>query len=318
MKSHQLHSNVRSAIAVATPGMTFPQKCLVRTAGVLLFGFLAFRKFRLLRKKENLVPYALGSALDAVTKRSPTLQQVARFPFGSISILRCSEDLAEIGRLVRLSGRLILGKEYMVVKKDTFLTVAKPGLSPSLQDKMRWWNVVVRLQIKQLFKTIGEIFKRLFELAMHLGDAYTAFKENNVAEVFIHSRDLWNELTSQDSKIVKYLKRTEQINDWMLGRLGSSKTTGFLIKMLQTSANLRAAVPEIGNGIKTTAQNEYSRIEATIEDQITHDYDALGGDRNDLQDQQKYYAYDLGSKDDPNEMRFIDPPRMDPTLLKMK
>lgn len=313
-----LASKIRGGIAVAAPGMTCGQKFLVTAAGFCRFGWLISRKIRLLKKKENLVPYAMGSALDAFTKSNPTLQQVARIPFGSISILRCAEDLAEISRLFRLAGRLLTGKEYVVVKKDDFATPFKKGMSPSFQDKVRWHNTVFKLQIKLLFKVIGEIFKRFFQLILHLGDVYTAFKENTLPEVFIHSRDLWNELTSQNSSIVKYLKRSEKINDWMLEKMGSPKKTAFLVKMFLLPAKIRERLPDgrdVRAGIAKAAKNQYSFFEVNAESQFIRDYIALGGDETQLVGK-KYWIFERGSADDPRVNRFIKPPRIDLKLFK--
>jgi hypothetical protein len=281
---------------------------------------LVSRKIRLLKKKENLVPYALGSALDAVVKSNPTLQQVARIPFGSISILKCAEDLGEISRLIRLAGRLLSGKEYVVVKKDAFTVPSKKGVSPSFQDKMRWRAVVYKLQLQLFFKTIGEIFKRFFQLVLHLGDVYTAFKENTLPEVFIHSRDLWNELTSHNSRVVKYLKRSEKINDWMLEKMGSSKKTAFLVKLFLLPAKIKEKLPDgrdVKAGITTAAKNQYAYFEADAEDQFVQNYKAFGGNTTELQGQ-KYWIFEQGTQDDPRANRFIKPPVIEPHLLKPK
>lgn len=311
-----LTSKIRSGVAVAAPGMTCGQKCLLGLAGVFRFS----RKIRLLKKKENIVPYALGSFLDAVTKSNPTLQQVAKIPFGSISILRCACDLAEISRLIRLAGRLLAGKEYVVVKKDDFLMPNSKETSPSFLDKVRWWNVVYKEQIKLFFKTIGEIFKRFFLLILHLGDAYTAFTENTLPEVFIHSRDLWNELTSRDSKIVKYLKRTEKINDWMLEKMGSPRKTAFLVKLFLLPAKIREKLPDakdVKAGIKKAAKNQFSYMEVNQEYQIASFYEALGGDK--IQLKQNYMIFAKGSAGDPRANRFVKkPPVIDPKLINNK
>jgi hypothetical protein len=313
-----LTSKIRGGIAVAAPGMSCGQKLLLGAAGVCRLGWLFSRKVRLLSKKENLVPYALGSALDVMTKSNPTLQQVARIPFGSISILRCVSDLAEISRLFRLAGRLLAGKEYVVVKKDDFATPFNRNVSPSFQDKMRWRSVVFKLQIKLFFQVIGEIFKRFFQLVLHLGDVYTAFKENTLPEVFIHSRDLWKELTSRDSKIVKYLKRSEKINDWMLEKMGAPKKTAFLVKLFLIPAKIVAKLPD-GRDIKAAFQKfgkeQYSYFEANAEDQLVRNYVALGGDETEIEGR-KYWIFKRGSADDPRVNRFINPPRINLDLFK--
>lgn len=309
---------IKSGMAVAAPGMTCGQKFLFGLAGFCRYGLLFSRKVRLLKKPENLVPYAAGSVLDAVTKRNPTLQQIARIPFGSVSILRCAEDLAEISRLFCQAGRLLTGKEYVVVKKDAFVVPDKKGGSPSVRAKTRWRSVVFKEQIRLLFKTIGEIFKRFFQLVLHLGDVYTAFSENTIPEVFIHSRDLWNELTSDKSKLVQYLKRTETINDFMLEKMGAPRKTAFLIKLFLLPAKIREKLPDprdIKAGLQRFGKNFYSYYEANAEFQLVRFYEVLGGDKTHLQGQ-KYWIFTEGSKDDPRANRYIKPPQIDVKLLK--
>lgn len=305
-------SAIKSGIAVAAPGMTCGQKILFGVANIFRWGFFGLRKVRLLSNKKNVVPYAIGSVVDVMTKKIPALREVARIPFGSVSILRCVEDLIKMTQLTHLAGRLLRGKEYVVVKKDRF-TSSNVGYSPSFQDRARWKMVVVKLQMKLFFKTIGEIFKCFLQLILHLGDVYTAFKENTLPEVFIHSRDLWKKLTSQDSTIVKCLKRTEEVSDRVLQKLGCSRNTNFLLKFFLLPAKIKEKLPDgrdIKEGVVTAAKNKYEHFKAVSEDQVIRDYEMLGGDKMDLEGQQ-FWIFEPGSKDDPQANRFMKPPVID-------
>lgn len=316
--ANDLTSKIKSGIEVVAPGMTCGQKWLLGLAGCFKWGWFISRKVRILRKKENLVPFAIGSAINGIAQSSPTLQAVARFTLGTVSIIRCAEDLAEISRLARLAWRCFKGKEYVVVKKDSFAVPANEGVSPSIQDKTRWKLVVYKAQIKLMFKTIGEIFKRFFLLVMHLGDIYTAFEDNTASEVVIHSRDLWNKLTSSNSRLVKYLERSQKINDWMLEKMGSTKKTAILVKLLSVPAKIRRIAPDyrdVKNIAVTAIKDQFSYIQADIEFQFVRDYEALGGDPSHLYGQ-KYWIYEKGSKKDPHTHRFIKPPRINVKLLE--
>lgn len=312
MRTRELTSKIRSGFAAADPNMTCGQKFLLGFAGIFRFT----RKIRILRKKENIVPYAFGSFLDVVTKKIPSLREAARIPFGTISILRCVEDLAELSRLIRLAGRLLIGKEYVIVKKDAFVVTSK-GSSPSIHDKMRRFTVVYKEQIKLFFKTIVEIFKRFIKLILHLGDVYAAFTENAVPEVFIHSRDLWNKLTSSKSTLVKYLQRHEKINDWMLETMGSTKKTAILVKVLLAGAKVREKCRNVKERIIRFVREQYLYFQANAEFQMGQLHKLCGGDESQLRDR-KFWIYTKGSKNDPRLNRFIKPPIMSGKWLKGK
>lgn len=293
------HTPVRQAIRVVTPELSFFQQLLLFGGEAARIGYLIGRKIRILRKKENIAPLLMGSILDAAVGHLPSVQQVARIVFGSLSILRCSEDLLKIKQLGKRCHALFRGREYLVIKKIEWASTLKGRISPSIYHSWLWFQRVYLLQVKEAFRLLGKVFKQVALLGLHLADAYSAYRERNVSEIFVHGRDLWRRLTSDESALVKELKRTKKINDWMLARQGSNWTTKLFLNLLTLPNRLKAKLPDMRD-VKKQAEGKLDAMATNIEaiGELTKDHS-----------QRKYHIYTEGSSKDPNAMRFLPSPK---------
>lgn len=323
MLNHQkIQKNVQAAIAVTTPGMGPAQKALLITAEVLRFGLLFARKVRLMRKRENAVPFAMGSVLDAAFGKKESVQRIARFVFGSVSIMRCSEDLILMHQIGKKLKAICRGKAYLVIKRDVWAKkLKKRHISPSTLDRIEWMKNVGKLQVRQFFKTIAEFFKRLALLALHLSDSYTAFKENTVSEVFIHGKDLWKMLTSEKSTLAKELKKSAGVVDLLLKRIGSCANTSILLKALALHAKIKQKLPDLdetGRNVERNFNDFSDRIEMRCQE-IAEKYMRFLEDRQLVRKipalfiprlEKKFLIFNKGDQNDPDLHRFIESPKL--------
>lgn len=239
-------SQINQAVSFATPGMS-------QAEGAFLFCANAFRKGYLMCRKAYLVTnnpicFAAGSALSLALGQNDTLMQVARIILGSLSILRCSEDLHKLRALKKKCRRIVTGKEYIGVRGDRFnIGSSKVKYAPQFFDEIRYAHKMRMERVAFLIKTLGEMLCVFGELMLHMGDAYVAFNEDCSSEVFIHSRDLWDELSSDQSYLVQQLKNNEAFNDWVLGRMNIKTTlcTQMLMGFIAVPSQIRSVMPDL-------------------------------------------------------------------------
>lgn len=211
------------------------------------------RRIRIFSNKDNAVPFALGGVLDVMLGNNSAVQKVAKIVFGSLSILRCTEDLVELKRLGAKFRRCFSGREYVPIKGDSWERRKLRGCAtPSTDDMKLWSKTGRRAQLKILFQTIAEIFKRFWLLVLHLADVYSAYTENTVAEVFVHGKDLWKMLTSDESILYKELQNTEKVNDHMLSSLGSPVHTKILMTVFKIHNVCKKGVEAVKTAAKKT------------------------------------------------------------------
>lgn len=298
-------SQIRQAICFATPGMSSSQELLLTGAEIFKSAYLFCRKIYLMEKDPVL--FGAGSALDLFVP-SATVQQVARFILGSLSLIRCSEDLHKLGQLRNRCDRIIDGAEYLLIKGDRFnIAGSRSKDRPRWLDEVRYQHVMRMARVSALFETIGEMFLVFAELMLHMGDAYVAYNEECGSEVFIHAKDLFVELTSDQSYLVQQLERCEAMNDWVFGRMNSPLSTQILVAAIALPSRVAAALPKTEDMIESV-QNVFNRaiLNATLnlQDMKT----ALEGTEPIYQNN-RYYTYIKGGPDDPEMTRFITPPK---------
>lgn len=294
-----MRKEIHGAIRVATPQIRGCQGRVFCSLGeVFRVAHLVGRKIRIVRKKENFIPFAMGSVLDNFLGQCPPVQNIAKFVFGSLSIIRCGEDILELKRLGNRFAACVRGKHYVVVKGDRWSNLKSP-IAVGLADRWRWLRRVYCLQLKEAFRSLGLFFRRLFLLGLHLSDVYAAYQEHHVAEVFVYAKDLWHEISSDQSKLVKYLKQTKNLNDWMLMRKNSSFTTSVFLNALILPAKFKQKLQDLADVKKNVdrgVDNLAIKIEAMAERLFP------GPDT-------KYRIYREGSREDPNAARFLSPPK---------
>lgn len=150
------------------------------------------------------------------------------------------------------------------------------------------------------------------ELMLHMGDAYVAFNEDCSSEVFIHSRDLWDELSSDQSYLVKQLKNNEAFNDWVLGRINTqtSLCTQALMGLIAVPSQVRGALPDIrdiSNAATEMADEISLSLKLSIQDYQTAFRKLRGIDP--WINSYDHYSYKKGSNRDPEMTRWIKPPK---------
>lgn len=101
-------SQINQAVCHATTGMTQAESAFLSCAKTFRKGYLFCRKASLVTN--NPVSFAAGSALSLVLGQNDTLMQVARIILGSLSILRCSEDLHKLRALKKNAVALLPAK----------------------------------------------------------------------------------------------------------------------------------------------------------------------------------------------------------------
>lgn len=298
MPSSITRREVHGAIRLAAPEINGWQHRVFCSFGEL-FRIVHFvgRKIRVVRKKENFIPFVMGTVLDTFLGKCPSIQKISKMVFGSLSIIRCGGDILELKRLGSRFSSCIKGKHYIVVKGDR-LSDIKSRFSSRVFDQWRWFRVVYCLQLKEAFRVLGLIFRRFLLLGLHLSDVYAAYKESHVAEVFVYGKELWQEITSNRSKLVKYLKQTRNVNDWLLMQKKSSWTTHIFLNALLLPATLKEKLPDP------------SDVKRKIDQKVTHmaiKIDAVA--ERLLGSEAKYLIYKEGSSQDPNAVRFLIPPK---------
>lgn len=317
-KTH-LRRNIHTAVRMATPDnhLTCGQRFLMGFGEVFRWGYLIGRKVCLVKDKKNFGPLVAGSILDSALGNLPSVQQIARIVFGTLSIMRCAEDLVELKNIGRKIKSLFLGKEYITVKKDNWDSLKKRKVSASFADRWRWFWRVYMKQVKEAFRMIGVWFKRLFLLGLHLADSYSAFKNRHVAEIFVHARDLWNTLTSSKSHLRNQLERSKKINDYMLKKMGSKHRTSFFLNLALLPAKIKQAFPDIRDVKESIAKGTdklQMRVDAVGEElrvryQQFLDDIGLSFKMNPAlvlpRLPRRFRVFQKGSVDDPSAMRFI-------------
>lgn len=239
-----IQKDIRQAVILVTPQMTGFKKGLLVLGQGLSVGFLLFRRIRLLKRKENAIPFALGSVLDHTLGKKATVQQIARFVFGGVSIIRCSEDFLEMRKIFICFKALLRGEEYITIHGNGWKAAKSLRISPSWKEKWLRYKILFPLFFKKFFQYIGQFFKRFAALMIHLTDAYLAYRQKTVNEVFIHGKDLWKKLTSDEAVLVKHLKSAKRVNNFMLGQLNPSWTTSLLLSFLTVPAKLKGQLPD--------------------------------------------------------------------------
>jgi hypothetical protein len=315
------HQQVRQAIFAQVPGFSFPQKFLLASAHILRFGLLLGRKVRVWGKKENTIPLALGSTLDAALGMRPSVQKIAQIVFGSLSIIRCGEDLAQINQLVHKVKRCFRGREYVIVKKDVWPSSSSQGRRRLLfYERFKWIRYFYSEQVKLAFVSIAQIFKQLALLSLHLSDAYSAYTDHHVSEIFVYAKDLWNSLTSENAVLVKELKRTRHVTNGMLAKNGSSWTTELFLSLFLVPARLSQKLPcarDAAASVRRGFEAAVIRIDA-VSEEIKGRYSRVLENTMGVlnvprvlvpNSQNDYLIFTRGGSDDPHFMRFIPPPK---------
>lgn len=304
-------SQINQAVCYATPGMSQAEGIFLGCAETFRKGYLMCRKVCLVTN--NPVSFAAGSALSLALGQNDTLMQVARIILGSLSILRCSEDLHKLRALQKKCSRIVSGKEYIPVKGDHFnIGSSKAKDSPQFLDGVRYAHKMRMERIALLIKTIGAMAVVFGELMLHMGDAYVAFNEDCSSEVFIHSRDLWDELSSDQSYLVQQLKNNEAFNDWVLGRMNTqtSLCTQMLMGFIAVPSQIRGALPDIRD-ISNAANDLVDEISLSMKLSLQ---DCQMGFRklrgiDPALNSHDHYSYEKGTKGDPERTRWIKPPK---------
>ncbi len=236
---------VRQAVAVQIPGYSVKHDLLIQGGKIALKVLLIVRKIRLYSNPKNAIPLGAGSLLNVAIGRKPTVQQIARFVFLTISSLRVAEDISEIFSIGHKIYRMLSGKEYILIKKDPAFRsknwkVLGPAASAALSDALHRGKERLRLT----FHLIAELFKRLLLLTFHLADVYAAFTENSVSEVVVHTSDLFRHLTSDEYVLGRELRNLERTSDSILARFNSSFTTKVLLTGLALPGKIKRALPD--------------------------------------------------------------------------
>lgn len=179
--------------------------------------YLGYRKITL--AEAHPVKFAAGSALALAVGQSPTIQQVARAILGALSIIRCTKALCELNDLYERCGQIMDGSYYIIVLGDRFNIMGdKATDTPQFLDRFHYANKMRYERCAALFETIGKMIDVFCNLILHLSDAYVAYNEECLSEVVIHSKDLWDELTSKNSYLYDKLAKAESINQLVFGK----------------------------------------------------------------------------------------------------
>lgn len=259
MTDKALSSFIGQAFSFAAPKMSKQETLFLKGAHALRSGFLLYRKVRYINSKKTAVSFAMG----AIVGKHPTVQQIARSIFGSLSIIKCTKDLHSLKRLHRRCRRILAGSHYVKIKGNRFDLKRKGGISPSVIDRLRWKKNLKSARAKAFFQTVGEIFKTLGELTWHLCDVYAACNDKRSGSLFIHSRQLWDELNAPDNIfLLKKLKKSCTLNDWMFQKKGLAITTKLLIGILQVPSK----VTPLKKGVRDKIKGIAEEVEETLQD----------------------------------------------------
>lgn len=260
-------------------------------AWILKDAFLWVRRIYLLSDSKRVVSFAFGSALNLGLGNSPTLLQISRIILGSLSIIRCGEDIQKLGKLTRRIKKILSGRHYIPLKGNCFV-------EGRLFDQFRFEWILRQERIILLFRTIGEIFKQFGSLLWHFGDAYVAYNEDCSSEVFIHGVDLWEHLTSDQSFLVKQLNKCKDINDSIFGPMGW--TTKLMLNVITLPAQVVSTAPDIVNVTNKVLSRRMENIRANILVIAKAVFNYRPPD---------ILAYVKGDADDPERTRLMTPPK---------
>lgn len=259
MPNQALLSNLAQALAFVAPKMSKQETFFLKGAFFLRSSFLLYRKLTYVRDKKTAISFTMGTIVGS----HPTVQQIARFIFGSLSLIKCTKDLYHLKSLHRRCRRILAGKHYVTIKGDRFNLKCKKGISPSTMDRLRWKKNLKMARIKAFFATVKEIFKTLGKLTWHLSDGYTAFNDKHSGSIVVHSHQLWNELNAQDTTfLLKKLKKSRALNDWLLQKRGLAMSTKLLIQILK----IPSKVAPLHKEIKGTFQGIIEEVEEGLID----------------------------------------------------
>ncbi len=304
-------SQINQAVCYASPGMSSAEGSFLMCAEIFRSFYLKCRKIYLMAN--NPISFAAGSALSLAVGQNNVLDQVARVVLGSLSILRCGEDLHKFRALYKKCRRIVSGKEYIPVKGDRFnINRSKSKILPQFLDEVRYAHKMRMERIALLITTLGEIAVVFGELMLHMGDVYIAFNEDCVTEVFIHSRDLWDELTSDESYLVQQLKDNEGLNDWLLGKSTglSGLCTQVFLSTLVIPSQIRSALPDfrdVTQAVSDAIDEVALNVKLNIQDYQIGFRSLCGIDPSLTYNE--YYSYKKGSLRDPRVTRWINPPK---------
>lgn len=253
MATPALRANVRATIEARTPEVTSGKAFFLKSGELLSFGVGFAQKVCLLQKSGHIIPHLSGQLLDLAVGDNKKVQKAASMILGAKAITQCTSDILQLKWLGQRLIGLFKGQSYVVVKQDHWDCRSLAGrLSPSMQDKWRWFFTVVMEQIKHIFITIGLIFKRLLMLALHLSDAYKACSGNCVPGVFINAKALWDEISSDKSALVKQWKKNKTILEWMIKQKqlgnevkGTASEWKLFLAKLELLPNTFRKIPEL-------------------------------------------------------------------------
>lgn len=288
-------ATIHQAVGIANP--TLSQDPFLTAAQFLGRIYIYIRKGIL--AKNNPVEFAVGSAISFAN--IPGIEQLARITFGLISVIRCSEALHKINKFNEKCDQILASKSYVVIKGDQF--------SSSWIDQISYGAKVRHERMASYFETVIEIIKVFCELILCMGDAYIAYNEECTSEVFIHGTDLWNELTSNSSYLVTELKKNENVNDWIFGKMENCtwKTDllmGVITLPVQVTSFIEAATETVTRAYERKTANGKKNLEA-----CQSLWDELNGIEPELQYNLTGYQYKPGEPGDPELTRIITPPR---------
>lgn len=242
----------RTLEVVATPAHPLLTKVMLIPADAFFVLSRFGRKFRLFSKPQNCLPLFAGTVLEAAAGRIPTLQQIARVVFGSVCIIKCSEDLLRLADSASAIKKIFQDRSYVYIKQKSWEALTYTAdQSPSKLYFAKLRKIENKILIRRFFYCLAEIFRSIALFALHFSDACTAYRENTLSEVFVHSKDLFEKLTSDEAPIVKHLNRYRKVNDMMMAGLGLSWTTTALVGVITLPATVRKNAP----GFEELVQN---------------------------------------------------------------
>lgn len=294
-----LSGPVKQSFQVISPGGGFEKELFLTVGGVLYRGLRLLRWIRLLRHPSNLAPLAAGHAIQQVAGNVPTVKEVARFLFFTLSVLKCSEDIVELQRITRSIRGHFTGDEYLMVKRDKgFEPKQIDKWSPGINDRLLWLSVVGKERVKCVFRLIGEFFKKFAALVLHLSDAHAAIMEDSVSTMVVNASALWKKLTDDQSLLVRKLKGMEGKNDAILKILNSSLSTKIMLEVVLLPAKAAEKLPgpqDLLDAFKEGAKEKLMFVKAA--------WEKVRG----LPPQERAYRVDKKGKD-PLSLKIIKPP----------
>jgi hypothetical protein len=289
------HHVVRNAVGAATPNFTVGHLLLYKGAALLKKIVYIVRKIRLYRRLDNQLPLAIGSILNVTVGNNPTVQQVARFVFGAVSVAKCSEDLIMLTGILRELKENFKGDSYLIVKGG------KGFKSGRFKARLHWAKDVWVERFKNTFHLIGHFFKRLGSLGVHIMDVEAAYKENSVSEMIVHGSDLWRHLTSDKEVLAKTLLRNKDTNDLLFAQFRSSFRTKALLQILTIPVRVRNKMPD---------SRDVRRTLRKCAEEIKIPFQILKEKVNGVPDEERTVAYVTEGVDDPASFKVLPSPKL--------